>query len=232
MRRFQAKLICALLLMALNLATAFVGVYAWFVSGRRSDASGMRIQMYTHELDLSYRVYKYSDEVKGVIEATDMPDAFTLLEYDSVFTDRNDNTPIIVDFSLTGAILSENTPIQVISSCTAANPTAKALSNIIELKFALLNNVGADASAIWSDAVGYFENASGNRFKVGNSKNTTVSYTIRNYGSHIVNNALHFFMQLNYAPDLIGEFEFDLADSQTTAFSNDLTTISCNVEGN
>ena len=87
MRRLRTKLICALLLMAMNLATAFVGVYAWFVSNRQGDASGMRIQMYTHELDLSYRVYKYSDEVKGVIEATDMPDAFTLPEYDSVFTD-------------------------------------------------------------------------------------------------------------------------------------------------
>lgn len=232
MRRFQAKLICALLLMALNLATAFVGVYAWFVSSWRSDASGMRIQMYTHELDLSYRVYKYSDEVKGVIEATDMPDAFTLLEYDSVFTDRNVNTPIIVDFSLTGAILAESTPIQVVSSCTATNPAAKALSNIIELKFALLNDMGADASSVWSNAVGYFDDASGSRFKAGNGKDTEISYTISNYSGHIEDSTLHFFMQLNYAPDLVGEFEFDLADSQTTAFSNDLTTISCNVEGN
>jgi len=231
MRRFQAKLICALLLMALNLATAFVGVYAWLVSNRQGDASGMRIQMYTHELDLSYRVYKYSDEVKGVIEATDMPDAFTLLEYDSVFTDRNANTPIIVDFSLTGAVLSESTPIRVVSSCTAASPTAKALSNIIELKFALLNNMGEDASAVWSNAVGYFENASGSRFKTGGGKSTSLSYVIGDYGSHVANNTLHFFMQLDYAPDLVGEFEFDLADSQTTAFSNDLTTICCNVEG-
>ena len=232
MRRFQTKLICALLLMAMNLATAFVGVYAWFVSNRQSDASGMRIQMYTHELDLSYRVYKYSDEVKGVIEATNMPDAFTLLEYDSVFTDRNANTPIIVDFSLTGAILSENTPIQVVSSCTAINPATKALSNIMELKFALFTDIGTEASAIWSDAVGYFENIAGNRFKVGNNKNTALTYTINNYSNYIENNTLHFFMQLNYASDLISEFEFDLTDSQTTAFSNDLTTISCNVEGN
>lgn len=232
MRHLRTKLICALLLMALNLATAFVGVYAWFVSGWRSDASGMRVQMYTHELDLSYRVYKYSDEVKGVIEATDFPDAFTLLEYDSVFTDRNDNTPIIVDFSLTGAALSAASPIYISADCTTQSPIAKALSNIIELKFALLEDVGSAASAIWSDAVDHFENAPGCRFKVGGNKDTSLEYTIDNYEGHVVGNTLRFFMQMNYADDLIDEFDFDWTDSQTTVFSNDLTTISCSVEGN
>ena len=232
MRHLRTKLICALLLMALNLATAFVGVYAWFVSGWRSDASGMCVQMYTHELDLSYRVYKYSDEVKGVIEATDSPDAFVLLEYDSVFTDRNDNTPIIVDFSLTGAALSAASPICMSADCTAQSPIAKALSNVIELKFALIDDAGSTASDIWSNAVGHFESAPGCRFKVGGSKDTSLDYTIDDYEDHIAGNTLHFFMQMDYADDLIGEFDFDLTDSQTTAFSNDLTTISCSVEGN
>lgn len=231
MRRIRIKVACAALLMLFNLATAFTGVYAWFTAVRRTDAAGMRVQMYAHELDLSYRVYKYSDEDKRAIDATDRQDAFALSEYDSVFADRNGRTPIIVDFSLRGAALSEGSPIRVSATCSNPSPSAKVLSNIVELKFGLPAMQGSDALSIWSGAVLYFGAEPGERFKRSGEKDLEVSYVIDGYGAAMSNNTLHFFMQLNYASDLIGEFDFDLSDSQTTAFSNDLTAISCNVEG-
>ncbi len=231
MRRLRYKLTCAALLFSLNLATIFTSVYAWFTAVRKNGASGMSIQMYAHELDLRYQVYKYSDEAKSVINATDRQDALTLLEYDSVFKDRNDNTPILVEFTLLGGAINDGSSIRVTTTCSNASATAKALSNIIELKFALLTPESSDPASLWSEAIDSFESVNGKRFKVGNAKNLSVTYTIENYGASLANDGLHFFMLINYAEDLIEDFDFDLFDSQTTAFSNDLTTIACDVIG-
>lgn len=137
MKNAKFKIFCAVSLALFNLMSSFLGTYAWYTSSDKIDAAGMQVQMYTHELDMSYKVYKYSEEEKGIINATNQRDALTLNEYDSVFKDRNGYTPIIIEFLLTGIALEDNLPISITTHCNNNTPSDKVTSNIIELKFGL-----------------------------------------------------------------------------------------------
>ena len=149
----------------------FVGTYAWFVASRVDTANNMQVQMYTHELDMSYRVYKYSDDDKAPINATHLPDALSLVEYDSVIKSRNENTPIIIEFLITGMALDENIPIYINTHCNETNATTHFLSNIIELKFGVIDSITSeDANVVYTSATSYFNNISGVKFRQGNSK--------------------------------------------------------------
>ena len=176
---------------------------------------------------MSYRVFKYSDDAKSGIEVTGQQDALELQKYDSVITSRNENTPIILEFLLNGASLNENLPISIITSRSQNNASIQAISNILKFQFAPLNINSNDDSVIYDSAVSYFRNQSNaSSFENGEYE---VVYELDNYASHITSVGLTLFIMLDYSEELIDNFRdnFDITDSTTVTFTNDLLNIVC-----
>ena len=227
MKRKGLKITLATVMCIFNLFVCFSGVLAWFTAAQRNSASGMQVQVMAHELDMSYRVFKYSDDEKAGVEVTGQQDALELQKYDSVITSRNENTPIILEFLLSGMDLGENLPITITTSRNQSDATVQAISNIIKLQFAPLEINSDDESVIYSTAVSYFRNqADGAIFEDGE---TEVNYELNNYSSHLTPAGLTLFIMLDYSEDLIENFKdnFDITDSTTVAFTNDLKEIVC-----
>ena len=225
MKHMKLKIFLATLITIFDLASCFAGTWAWFTAARTNDASQMAVQMYTHELDMSYRVYKYNDDVKSAINATGQADALVLQEYDSVFEDHNDHTPIIIEFMMTGMDLGEDIPVYINTHCTNNVYNSRYVSNIVELKFALINSItSSDPNDIYNDAVAHFQNVDGLTFVEGTTKNQDVVYTLDDYSEDILNGSLRLYIQLDYSVSLIHDnFSFSLSDITTTTFTNDLT---------
>ena len=229
MKRKGLKIFLSTAMCIFNLFTCFAGVYAWFTASQHNDVSGPAVQMYTHELDMSYRVFKYSDDEKAGVEVTGQQDALTLQRYDSVIKSRNVNTPIILEFLLSGVALGDNIPIDITSYCTDATLTNKVISNIVKLQFAPINIDSDDADEIYTTAVNYFKTESipEIQFKNGSNKDLEVTYTLTNYSSYLNASGLNLFIMLDYSETLVDTFTFDIQDVQTTNFTNDLTSINC-----
>ena len=233
MKHVKFKVALMTLMTVFNLAICFAGALAWFTAAKTNNASNMQVQMYTHELDMSYRVYKYSDDEKAIINATGRDDALSLQEYDSVFEFRNANTPIIIEFAITGMDLGENIPVYIDALCNAASTVynAKLISNIIELKFGVFNSItSSDPTTIYNSALMYFNSIESIKFVSGTSKTTTVSYQLNNYASQLLDGSLRLYIKLDYSKTLIDtNFKpyFDFTDADTMTFDNDLTWIRC-----
>lgn len=229
MKRKGLKILLATTMCIFNLFICFSGAFAWFISSYRNNTSGMQVQIYTHDLDMSYKVYKYLDDEKCGVEVTGQQDALTLQRYDSVIKSRNVNTPIVLEFLLSGVVLGENIPINIISQCTDATLTNKVISNIIKLQFAHIDVSSTTASGIYEEVVNYFknENIPEIQFKNGNVKDVEVTYTLENYASFLIGSNLKLYIMLDYSETLVDSFTFDIQDIQTTNFLNDLTSIRC-----
>lgn len=224
----RIKLVCATLFALFNLTTCFVGTYAWFVASQSANAAEMQVQMYTHELDMSYRVYKYDRDIMAPIDATGTEGALILPEYDSVIVSRNKNTALIIEFLVSGIALGENIPLTISAYCSNNSVSSRCISNIITLKFATINSITSyNAADIYTQATNYFADVNGNQFVNNGNKTQTITYALNNYTSELVSGALRLFVMIDYAPTLVDSFEFSLDDATTTAFSNDLTSINC-----
>lgn len=224
----KLKIVCATLLALFNLVTCFIGTYAWFVANQSVSAATMQVQMYTHELDMSYRVYKYDDNAKTAIDATGAADALTLPEYDSVIVSRNDNTALVIEFLVSGIALGEDWPITISAYCSNNSFSTRCISNIISMKFAPITSITSYTAAdIYPQALNYFSTVNGSQFVNNGSKTQTITYLLDDYAAALVNNTLRLFVVVDYSPTLIDSFEFSFDDASTTAFSNDLISINC-----
>lgn len=214
-----------------DLLVCGMGCYAWFVTKNTVSASGIQMRIYTQDLDLSYKIYKYSDDEKCAIDVTNQDDALALQEYDSVITSRNDNTPIIIEFNLRGEKITGDNSICLSVTCTDPATDTRYLSNIVGLKFATTTAITGDSTAdIYDSAVNYFKDVNSYTFKNGDNKTSEIVYTATNYTSYIVNNVLKIYMQLDYEPSLVQQFEFSFDDVTTTSFTNDLTLMRFYIE--
>ena len=227
MKRKGLRVFLATAMCIFNLFVCFSGVMAWFAAAHRNEAGGMQVQIRAHELDMSYRVFKYSDDEKAGVEVTGQQDALELQKYDSVITTRNENTPIILEFLLNGVSLGNNLPINVTTSRSQSDSTIQAISNIIKLQFAPLEINSDDGSVIYDTAVSYFRNQQDE--SIFEDGETEVIYELTNYSSHLTSAGLTLFIMLDYSEELIEKFKdnFDITDSTTVAFSNDLLNIVC-----
>lgn len=227
MKRKGLKIALATIACIFNLFVCFSGVIAWFAASQKNETAGMQVQIYTHDLDMSYRVFKYSDDEKAGVEVTGQQNALELQKYDSVITSRNENTPIILEFLLSGINLSENLPINITTSRNQNNSSVQAISNIIKLQFAPISINSDDESVIYNTAVNYFKTQS-DEIMFENGEYTT-TYQLSNYSSYLTNAGLSLFIMLDYSEDLINNFRdnFDITDSTTVAFTNDLLNIVC-----
>lgn len=230
MKNSNIKIALATMITIFDLTACFAGAYTWFTASKNTDASSMQVQMYTHELDMSYRVYKYDDDLKEAINATGRPDALSLQEYDSVIKSRNVNTPIILEFMITGMDLGENIPLYINTHCENNTTTDRVLSNIVQLQFATINSITTtDANEIYSQSVSYFDENSIPEitFKNGNTKTQDIVYNLTNYENSLLDGSLRIYIKLDYSISLIDQFQFSITDATTTSFDNDLTLINC-----
>ena len=229
MRKSRLKIVLATLLAIFNLFTCFAGTYAWFVAARVNNVSSMQVQMYTHELDMSYSIYKYSDEQKAGIRSNDL----VLQEYDSVIKSRNVYTPIIIEFMITGMSLGDGIPVFINTHCTNNTTTDNVLSNIIQMKFAVIPTItSSDPNVIYFDAIAAFEDEDPNYFIVDDEKQQDIEYELSNYSGYITGGNLRLYILLDYCEDLIDNFDFVFGSSESTAFTNDLQMITCRTEEN
>ena len=233
MKHTKLKVFLATLLSIFNLAVCFAGTYAWFTAAKMNSAENMQVQMYTHELDMSYHVYKYNDDQKGAINATGQSDALKLQKYDSVIKSRNMYTPIIIEFMITGMSLGEDIPVFINTHCKNTTTTDRVLSNIIQMKFAIIPTItSSDPNDIYFDAISEFENIEPNLFIENSIKRQDITYELSNYSSSIVGGNLRLYILLDYHEGLIDQFEFTYHDVQSTTFANDLERIVCVADEN
>lgn len=233
MKHGKIKIAAATSLVIFNLAICFAGAYAWFINAKHNDASDMAVKMYTHDLDMRYKVYKYVDDEKAIMDVTERNDAFALPEYDSVIRSRNEHTPIVIEFSVRGMALEDNIPLYINIHCTNTTTTDRVLSNIIQFQYAYNTGItSTDPEDIYSEAIEYFDNNSiaVTTFKNGNTKNQDIQYVLSNYTSYIVDGAIKLYIKVDYSESLIDSFEYSFADVTTTSFANDLTRINCYTE--
>ena len=227
MKRKGLKIFLATTMCIFNLFVCFSGVLAWFSAANKDDVAGMQVQMYTHELDMNYRVFKYSDDEKAGVEVTGRQNALEMQKYDSVIVSRNEHTPIILEFLLNGVSLGENLPINITTTRSQDDATVQAISNIIKLQFAPLVINSDDETVIYDTAVSYFRtHQTGSVFEDGE---TEVVYELSNYSSYLTSAGLTLFIMIDYSEALIDNFRdnFDITDSTTVAFTNDLLNIVC-----
>lgn len=226
MKRKGLKITFATIMCIFNLFVCFSGVLAWFAAAQRNNVAGMQVQIMTHELDMSYRVFKYSDDEKAGVEVTGQQHALELQKYDSVITTRNDNTPIILEFLLSGVSLGENIPISITTTRNQSDASVKAISNIIKFQFAPLEINSDNPDTIYTTAISSLQSEPEVVFEDGE---TEIVYELTNYSSYLTGAGLILFIMLDYSEDLIDNFRdsFDITDSTTVAFTNDLLNIVC-----
>ena len=220
----------AIFITLLDLITCAVQSFAWFTTANKVSVVGMQMRIEATRLDLTYDVYKYIDELKAPVNVTNEPDALTLTEYDSVILSRNVFTPIVIKFEFN---ITASTPLCIDTYCTEEETDTNYLSNIVELKFAVVPNIADNASDsdIYYAVVDYFAtNISAETFKVGDIKNLELNYILTNYTQYINQGKLDLYIQLDYSETLISDFTFDIENSDTTEFANDLSLIRCYVE--
>lgn len=123
-----------------TLATAFTGTLAWFVASKSVSATGMSVTVNpgSRLRILSCYAVRY-DGTNGAI-AVDVSSgnaSITMSEYDSIFTDRNVNTPLFLRMEL--ANFDTTNDLKVTIPCTGSYKTDSKidpyLSNVVAAKF-------------------------------------------------------------------------------------------------
>ena len=219
------KLVLATSLVIFNLFVCFVGTYAWYVSRKQNDVSAMQVQMYTHELDLDYKIYKYSEEEKTIVDATNYQDALTMQKYDSIINSRNVNTSIVIEFFISGEALSSYSPVALSTVCTNSTLTDRVLSNIVEIKILPLVVSVTEPADIYDYVLSNCSITTALKFKNNSVKSLEITKEITNYSSYIVDSSLKLFMVIDYSESLLGDFDFSSLSVENTTFTNDLTEI-------
>ena len=229
-KRSSFKIVLATIMTIFNLFVCFSGVIAWFAAARQNDASGMQVQILNTTLDMDYKVYKYNQATEQIEDYTHKSDEFDLITYDSILTERNNHTPIIVEFTISGSIVNDQLPVTLEVTCANDSLRDRYLSNIIGLRFSQINTI-TDADTIpekYNKAINFFNGTSELIFEPidTNRKSTTIEYTETNYSA----NEIKLFMMLNYSQTLIESRGFIVNDimNELTPFVKDLREISCN----
>ena len=231
MKRKGLKIFLSTIMCIFNLFICFTGAFAWFCAANRNDAQGMQVEIYTHELDLNYRVLKYIDDEKAAVDVTGQQDALILQDYDSVIKSRNENTPIILEFLLSGITLDGSTPINITSSLKNVVGDYY-LSDVVRLKFSPFNVQSISANDVYHEVVGYFENVAEVTFRDGNNKVNEVNYILTNYSSYMTPYGLDLFIMIDYSETLVDALDLSPLEMQSAVFVNDLSEISCSVYEN
>lgn len=86
------------------------GTISWFTGSRENQVGGMSMRA-SYERGYvvnDYKAYKYNLTSNSCVEITDYSNGLLLNEYDTVFTDRNENTGILMKIVITGEVEEGN----------------------------------------------------------------------------------------------------------------------------
>jgi len=204
----------ALLIFAIFGFLSVNGSLAWFSNNKQVQSSGMAIQSVVEEVIVGdYEIYKYDAETQKGVLCEDT--AVIMREYDSVFTERNVHTSLIIKIPVRGPLVQSGEAFTVTVNCTEglyvsdSTEVADYLSNVIRIKTGTVNALSGvtDANEIYVGATGYFENESSLAFVsvLGDeaSKRTAITFTVENYTA---SEMVDLYVEIDYEPALIGHY--------------------------
>jgi len=142
-QRIYIALLCASLL--------FGGTYAWYSNYHQLEVSGEAIQLdYTGAAVSSFIIYKYDQDTGLYEEYTEeeySAKALNMTPYDSIFFDRNVNTPLIFQIELTGDFTGKTPDITMQVTSSSKYWRDYDTSNLVYIKATEFHNVFPQGSA-------------------------------------------------------------------------------------
>ena len=123
-----------------TLATAFTGTIAWFATNTSVSATGMSVKVATGSKIRIVSCYavRYDGNYGAIaVDVSSGSANITMSEYDSIFTDRNVNTPLFLRMEI--AEFDPTKDLKVTIPCTGSfktnNKVNPYLSNVVSAKF-------------------------------------------------------------------------------------------------
>lgn len=214
------KLIFSFLYVMLVFFVLVTASVAWFVTTDNNKAYNMTVHTTTELLDVQAVVYKYDADTDKYVDVTELPDAYILNQYDSVITERNVNTALVVQLTVSGNAIIQHKQLFCKLSCTEVSKTSHYISNITytDLQF-------ADGTDIDSICKAFNTTIVNKKSWVQTNKETEINYIIDNYV--VDNDRIIFYLILNYDEDIIEEIgRIELDDLEVNHdYLSDLTEI-------
>lgn len=216
--------------------------YAWLTRNRELESQGQTMQIEAQGvLAETYSVYRYNNEENYIDEITTDTNIYEMEPYDSIFTERNVNTPLLYEITLKNVPKASETNITVSLECSESSwskveDDAGYTSNIVYSECASINTINAwatshgktplslgwstqgDKDSKFDTAVSYFR-AEGTEttFVTGTApsftKRTTMDYPITVSGDE--NGKAVVYLIIDYDKDLVeaqGIFGFNSID--------------------
>lgn len=203
--------------------------YGWFSQNKVVEANSFQVSLKAiNGIDLGeYYIFKRTGAEEGALNVTN-ENSIVMTEFDTVFTDKNVNTPIIVKICI------KQYPSDLSDICInlfsednfldSDNKIGNYLSNLIRVS-AMVGNPTLDAydedeepESIYSEVTSYFKNKENNfdsntfvsvtydeenRSYSINEKKYAFSLVISGYESAISNGELCIYLDFNYDLDLV-----------------------------
>jgi len=247
----RRKVICTLITSSLVFILFCLTIsLGWFSKNRDVQPSGIRIVVEKPNLITikEYQVYKRDGiEDRAVMIAdntTDESFKFEMTEYDTVFLDRNVNTPIVVRVVIEN-VEAENNVLPKMIAHVKCNSNAfkdndgnmeNYLSNIINVKGGPINDVVnyqlknydpvEDSDEIYNGVIDAFKEDDGNTYVNKTTYNTKTNFVkIDMVDYELVNDdeAIIYFV-FNYDEDLIAEYinEHGIVIKETSDLGDDM----------
>lgn len=205
-----------------NLATAFVGTFAWFVASKTLNGNDMAVQIDANEMHLDYTIYSFNDTTKEIQKI----EAFNLNTYDSIIKEKNENTHLIVKTVLAGTIFDNKTvaDIQINLHCTENNYYTPFLSNILHFKFKAFELQTENISELYYLATNELESETTYTFFT-TVKLTDINLNITN--ASVINNTITVYGLIDYDEALIDSYISvnHISLDNIPSFTNDLQYI-------
>lgn len=227
------------------------GSLAWLADNKQVSAGGMSVNVASEDIEVSsVEYYKYNSFTgKGELLDITQSNALALNEYDSVFTDRNENTAIIIKMYLTGDAIEAGNNIKIAFSCTgdlyytnsngdqSLNPV---ISNILNVKLGFIDSLDGvtDANAIFNGAKTHFSDSTNSYLEDSfailetdsngdtvETKKNTFEFELSGYTA---SDEIEVFICLNYSPELVNKY---LADQSFGSVSSSFLTNLAELDG-
>lgn len=237
MSKTTKSFICSIITLTLAFFMLCAAVYGWYSMNDKVGGGGMEIKALDHTMNLNYAVYKYDDELAEGVDATEDDDALSLSPYDSIIVSKNEYTPIIIKLILSGE-LNGGAGLTFRITCGESDLNKDVLSNIISVNIGYIEMDSIEPKDIYEDAKVYFaENKNTKKTFVALNDNTTpddktkemsIDFDLSIFSSHIVDNSLTFYVEIDYDADLIAEKDYSasFADLETNViYDSDLERI-------
>lgn len=129
--------------------------YAWLTRNKELESQGQKMQIEAQGvITESYKVYRYNNDTNHIDDITTDTNIYEMAAYDSIFTERNVNTPLLYEISLRN-VPDVATMITVRLECSESTYTRVTnaggfTSNIVYSECASLSTIN-----VWANSNGY-----------------------------------------------------------------------------